>query len=468
MTTAAGTPAADQPLGQVGCIDRVGAARRQPVSGPRRSRWAAALASVARARAPLEAPSLDEQTPPTARRLPRRRASQLVLAGTAVDALGDGPSRRGCRGGAEADPVSWRAIGAAAATFNTASIMVASTRWPRPVRSRSARATRAAKAAWRAATGSPVPPTRTGGPSAQPVAAAIPLTASMVWAKPGTVPPRAVEAEGRHAHQAQPGVERLEALPVQAELPITRGVKFSKARSAAASRASATSMPLGPAEVEGDAALVGVDRVGQSGPHSHHCGSPGALGPAKRIWSGRTRRLHLDHVGPQTGQELGGARAGPPGGEVDHPDAGERQPARSAPAGRAGRGGQSTVPSCSPGLGTGPNGPGARGRGGGRGCGAGGKRPDGLSTKTPRSTKWSKVSDRRRRRAPGPPGCAGGRLLDHLVGGARAGVGPRSPRRTRAVLEAGEVAGVTARSVAELGVAQQACRGRRTAGACWW
>ena len=95
--------------------------------------------------------------------------------------------------------------------------------WPRPSghqpsSSRHERATRAAKAACSPPSGSPAPRTRTGGPSGCPVSQAMPVSDSMVWAKPGRSRhgPSRPKAGMRTMQRA--GVHPVQVVPAQPEL----------------------------------------------------------------------------------------------------------------------------------------------------------------------------------------------------------------------------------------------------------
>jgi hypothetical protein len=80
---------------------------------------------------------------------------------------------------------------------------------------------------------------------------------------------------------------------------------------------------LGPGQVERYRPLAHVHAVEQPAVLPPALGARrGAGGEADAV--GPLDRLHLHHVGPEGGQEVGGRRARPEGGEVDDPDSVDR------------------------------------------------------------------------------------------------------------------------------------------------
>ena len=107
---------------------------------------------------------------------------------------------------------------------------------------------------------------------------------------------------------------------------MTRGVKFSITTSAVAARRNAIVAASGIREIQGDAALVQVGRLIDAA----------LLVPlldrsldqdAEAHGVGPLERLHLDHVGSQTGQVLRAHGTGQECGEVQHPHPDERETA---------------------------------------------------------------------------------------------------------------------------------------------
>ena len=199
---------------------------------------------------------------------------------------------------------------------------------PRPVASRSATAVSSATTACIAAIGSQGPRGMRGWSSRCPVTQARPLICSMVCAKPvwsrhGPVSPKA----GMRIRIARGFSARMRSQP--SPMPSrTRGVKFSTTASHAATSRSSSARPAGfEKSIVIPSLLALVCR--KCGLASHQSGKcPAIMPPIERSPSMRLVDSTWITSAPQGREQVRRGRAGPPGRQVEHAEAGERKRSR--------------------------------------------------------------------------------------------------------------------------------------------
>ena len=144
------------------------------------------------------------------------------------------------------------------------------------------------------------------------------------------VPPRSVEPEPRHADHDEVGPFGAEGIDVEADLlEHPRRVVLDHDVAGGEQVAQQLAAPVG-GQVQRHARLVGVQaredagllppvglREADAGQHA------GPVGPG--------RRLDVQHVGAQHGQNVGAQRAGPERGQIENPQPLERQGRRRDP-----------------------------------------------------------------------------------------------------------------------------------------
>ena len=255
--------------------------------------------------------------------------------GTRIDALGR-PSGPRLPMRPSTGPPAPCSTSASAATLSADSTMTDSTSIPSPLRCRASSASRVAN------TACVRPPGHTrrarawevvGEPGA-PGQAAHRLHG---LGETGAVTPRAVEPEGGHAHHDQArGCALVQRGEVQAELVHDPGGEVLDQHVSGVGQAPEQRRGPRRTQIEGDVAFGQVGGVEDGAPFPPRLVGR-ALDAAQSHLVGPGRRLDLDHLGAQGGQDVGGRRSGPPGREVDHPNAAQGQPRRRRRAGPAPR-----------------------------------------------------------------------------------------------------------------------------------
>jgi hypothetical protein len=142
------------------------------------------------------------------------------------------------------------------------------------------------------------------------------------------VAPGAVQAEGGHANQDRAGRENVEVFPAEAEfLEDPRGEVLHHHVAARHEHLSQLE-PGGLSQVEREVALVRIGRQVHGAvlppalPRSIHLGDhPHAVQPLDR--------LHMNDVGPEHSEHLGGRGTGPPGRAIEDADTFEREGRRT-------------------------------------------------------------------------------------------------------------------------------------------
>ena len=135
--------------------------------------------------------------------------------------------------------------------------------------------------------------------------------------EPRPVAPRTIEAERGHAHHHRARVGRVHDVPPEVELVDHARCVVLDHDVDLLDQAQRERSALGPRQVEGEVALVGVRGVEQRAVlpptvtiHADAAGEPHAVGPGDR--------LDVDDVGPERGEHGRRRRPRPPRGEVEH------------------------------------------------------------------------------------------------------------------------------------------------------
>ena len=223
-----------------------------------------------------------------------------------------------------------------AATFIATSAMGSSISCPAPVRSRCSSAASTANAPWMPAIGSMLLRT-SASPPAAPVIQAMPETCSVVCRESAAVAPRAVEPERGHAEQDDVGVACDQVLVLEAHVAEDAGREVLDHHVGVLDQSEQEVAPDELREVDGERPLPGIGGM-ERGPELHPVRFGGRLHRGEAHAVRTRRRLDLEDVGAEGGEQVGGGRAGPEHGEVEHGDPVEAAGfhARRAPAPRQG------------------------------------------------------------------------------------------------------------------------------------